>query len=261
MYHFMLSYFLILLISCSVGCGDQSQSNTTGEMMSTSLAQSGDTPNESELTQQLPLEFELSTTERNRYRSILSGIYTELTTEEGELIANEAADPTESCDRCGRETGFLPSPDLFINSFLRVEMKAFTFGLVSWSIDQESVTEALANFLGNEAPNIPEISYRLTVVRADLQSFDTIMAEQATSGTLLADQAPESVSITSVTTNAEEFGVNLDHGYSYLLFLHAVESISKLSSLSSEPVMIHCFESDEDQDNGGCIQLSSQSSL
>ena len=250
-------YFIVIVTLClSIGCNEEPQSYSDNETIEASSQNIAEMIDETELTQQLPLELELSTAEKEEYFQILDGIYAELTTGNETTASSAASDPTQSCDRCGRETGFLPNPEIFMNSFLHVEMKAFTFGLVSWSIDFETVLETLNDLLGDEAPSTVELSYRLTIVRVDLASFDTTMIEQANNGTLLANQAPESVSITSVTTDAEEFGVNLDHGYSYLLYVHAIETVTKLTSTPSEPVMIHCFNSDQDQDNGGCLQLA-----
>ena len=250
------SLILISFVSFCLGCNDQNESYTMNDSMSLNTISSSEQIDETELTQQLPLEFELTTAEKEEYYRMLDGIYSELTTSDDITATSAANDPTQSCDRCGRETGFLPSPDIFMNSFLHVEMKAFTFGLVSWLTDLDAVIETVNDILGAEAPSIIEISYRLTIVRIDFSNFNATMIEQASNGTLLENQAPESVSITSVTTDSEEFGVNLDHGYSYLLFVHATETVTKLTSTPSEPVMIHCFNSDQDQDNGGCIQLS-----
>ena len=210
---------------------------------------------QNDLSQQLPLVFELSNAEKNRYYETLNGIYLELIEED--IVEQQAnTDPTSSCDRCGRETGFLPSPDLFINQFLHVEMKSLTFGLFSWLIDLEEVQEVLSELLGEDSPNIIELSYRLTVVRVDIAEFSPEMITQASEGTLLANESPESVSITSIMTADQDLGMTLEHGYSYLMYVNAIDTMSKLSSFPSDPLMVHCFKSDG-IDNGGCIQLNS----
>ena len=244
-------FLLVFLNAC--GTDDHSELSDQSEVAQMTAPDAISELNEAELSQQLPLEFEFSNSEKERYRSILLGIYGELTQETNQ--ASAAADPTASCDRCGRETGFLPSPDLYINQFLHVDMKAFTFGLIAWEINLEAINEVLAMLLGDELPNVIDLSHRLTVVRVDISQFSELMETQATEGILLTEQSPESVSIASVTTQDNQFGLNFDHGYSYILFAHTVEGISKLSSLASAPILLRCFFGDE-SNQGGCLQLN-----
>lgn len=256
-------YLFVFVLSFCFACGTAEDTESSdlsleqGQLNSDSMSNLG----EIELTQQLPLELDFSNSEKERYRSILGGIYQELTEEDSSYEASDsAADPTASCDRCGRETGFLPSPDLYVNQFLHVDMKSFTFGLVAWDIDLEAIHDVLEILLSNEVPEVIQLSHRLTVVRVDVSRFNETMETQASEGILLSEQSPDSVSITSVTTADSQFGLNLDHGYSYILFVNTVEGISKLSSLASEPVLLHCFTSDENT-QGGCLQLNSSQSL
>lgn len=260
LYSLRYVHLLAFLFVCCTACGveDQSEQSAQQEITQTDNNAALSELNEAELSQQLPLEFEFSSSEKARYRSILLGIYEELTQESAQ--ASGPSDPTASCDRCGRETGFLPSPDLFINQFLHVDMKAFTFGLIAWAIDLDVIDEVLSMVLGDEVPDSIELSHRLTVVRVDISKFNEVMETQASEGTLLEEQSPESVSITSVTTESDQFGLNLDHGYSYILFAHTVERVSKLSSLASSPILLRCFFGDE-SNQGGCLQLNSSNKL
>ena len=244
---------LLLLVSC----GEDERSNDMNEHTDSDLlTELSSNDQELNLSQQLPLEFELSNADRLEYRSTLNGIYQELTTDEQAVGSSPAADPTESCDRCGRETGFLPALEISIEQFLHVEMKALTFGLVSWSIDQDELANAIEDILGSESPETLAMSYRLTLVRVDMTEISEEMAMLATNGELLANESSDAISVSRVVTTSEEMGLTLDHGFSYLLFVNATETNTKLSSLASAPVLIHCFEGAQDQDNGGCVQIT-----
>ena len=135
-------------------------------------------------------------------------------------------------------------------------MKALTFGLVSWSIDQDDLANAIEDILGSESPETLAMSYRLTLVRVDMTEISEEMAMLATNGELLANESSDAISVSRVVTTSEEMGLTLDHGFSYLLFVNATETNTKLSSLASAPVLIHCFEGAHDQDNGGCVQIT-----
>ena len=260
---FSMSYLTILSIFTfllSVACDQREEPEgmvNLNREHSLVDAQNTEDLSKADLSQQLPLEVELSSAERERYLSVLNGIYDELTVDEDSPLRVQQGDPTESCDRCGRETGFLPDVDLTIDQFLHVEMKALTFGLISWVTDLELVREVIFGIFGEEAPETLELSYRLHLVRVDMNGLSDEMAELAASARLLSTGSPEAISITSVYTRSEEIGVNFDHGFSYLLFVNAVEVNTKLSSFASSPSFIHCFRADFEQDNGGCVQLTS----
>jgi hypothetical protein len=211
--------------------------------------------------EELPLETALNSEERSEYVQVLSGIYNELVRLGFDLnvpTAEEygASDPTQDCDRCGRETGFLPAPDLFLNRFVPVELKGLTFGLVSWVIDELGLQETLEEYLSERAPSTPLISYRLSVVRVSIDSMDLNERALATAGEFLESGASDEVSITSVTTGATELGITFDQGFAYLLFVTLVEGETKLTSLPSSPVMIYCHS--EVEETIGCTQLMTE---
>ena len=256
------AFLCIFAASLSIACSEEPKSgamtSVSGDVAQTNSPQLSE-DSKTDLSQQLPLEFELSASERDELLSVMRGIYTELMNNEAESLNAQSADPTEGCDRCGRETGFLPGVDVVIDQFLHVEMKALTFGLISWEIDLSLVTETVSDLLGDDAPDALEMSYRISIVRVDVAELDSDMVESAINGELLSSTSPRAVSITSVDTSAEEIGLNFDHGFTYLLYVNAIEASSKLSSPASTPVYVHCFRSEEGQDNGGCVQLNETS--
>lgn len=258
-----LSLFVIvasLLVACDQNTSSDEISKISNEN-DQNASLSTDEIAKADLSQQLPLEFELSIADKEIYLSVLNGLYNELTDGSNQAMGLQNTDPTDGCDRCGRETGFLPSVDVVIDQFLHVEMKALTFGLISWEMDERLVQDVIAEFLAEDSPNMIQISYRITLVRVDMSSLSEPMIAEAVDGRLLSSESPEMISITSVDTGSKEIGLQFDHGYSYLLYINAVEAVSKLSSNASSPVFIHCFRSELGRNNGGCVQLNPNTSL
>jgi hypothetical protein len=252
------------------GCGDL----TSGKEMSgdVEIMQQTDeyqTPVSSDerLEQQLPLEITLTAAERSEYYQILSGIHNEVHVNSTSEVAevDSAADPNQSCDRCGRETGFIPVPDLFLTRFIPVDMKALTLGLVSWIVDVLLAQEALEELLEDEAPEQLDFSYRLTLVRVDIDAMSEEIRTLARSGMLLSSDTPEEVSITSLSTSTEETAITFEHGFSYVFSIVAIETNTKLTSAPSAPLMIYCphpsDESSEERLDGGCVQLISNNEM
>ena len=260
-----VSAALSLVLASLGGCGsfddDPARSDEMEMMTLTGDRSTSSMPDGDGLAQQLPLELTLSAAERSEYYSILEGIHEEVNVDAaGDRFEAEAgADPSQHCDRCGRETGFIPSPDLFLTRFIPVEMKDLTLGLASWVVDEILAQEALEELLGDDAPERPDFSYRLTLVRADIETMSEESRALARAGMLLSSNAPEEVSITSVSTSTEETAITFEHGYSYVFSIVAVESNTKLTSAPSAPIMVYCphlsDESTEERLEGGCVQL------
>ena len=258
----MTGLFFVVITLVFGGCGDFGEDDYRGEMDALEqVAGDQDSLSDDErLAQQLPLELTLSAAERTEYYQILSGIHTEVNVNHSveQENAQGAADPSESCDRCGRETGFIPIPDLFLTRFIPVEMKALTLGLVSWAVDLGLTQESLNDLLGDEAME-PEFSYRLTLVRVDIDSMSEESRTLAQSEMLLGSASAEEVSITSVSTSTEETAITFEHGFSYVFSIIAVETNTKLSSVPSAPIMVYCPHpmdlASENQLEGWCVQL------
>lgn len=249
---------LTLLLGCafvSFGCEGR-VGQASSEMSVLSNAQT-----ESQHTEELPLETTLSSDERAQYVQVLSGIYEELVRLSFDInspIVEEygANDPSRDCDRCGRETGFLPAPDLYLNRFIPVELKGLTFGLVSWVIDELEVQESLEELLSERAPTVPLISFRLSVVRVDIDSMSPETRTLASAGELIENRSSDDVSITSVTTGAMELGLTFEQGFAYVLFITLIEGETKLTSLPSAPVMVYCHS--EVDETMGCTHLMAE---
>ena len=254
---------LPLLLTLSTGCGDVDSASYQG-MEASALDESVGSSAEEQLAQQLPLEINLTASEREEYIQILGGVYEELnsTEELAQAQPEGASDPSASCDRCGRETGFLPIPDLFLTRLIPVEMKALTLGLVSWDIDLESSASMLLDLLGDEAPESLLFSYRLTFARVEIDAMGEDERLRAARGELLEMGESEYVSITQLNTAQEESAVSFEHGFAYVISLVATESSVKLSSAPSAPLMLYCPSADKDDNDevqgGGCIQLVDQ---
>ena len=247
-----LATLVITLVSL-FGCEGQLGENRGIDSPSTISSSDEQVPSEQELS----LEINLSTEEREAHRSVLLGLYQELTS----LSTNQSAetaqaqrsdDPMENCDRCGRETGFLPAPDLYLNRFVPVEMKALTFGLASWEVDELQIEDALEELTGTTQQSA-ELSFLLSLVRVDLDSMTEANRELARDGQLIELGEINEITTTSVTTSAQELGITFEHGYAYIMYISLTEGISKLHSLPSQPVMVYCGT--EHGEHGGCVQL------
>jgi hypothetical protein len=144
-------------------------------------------------------------------------------------------------------------------------MKALTLGLVSWIVDVLLAQEALEELLEDEAPEQLDFSYRLTLVRVDIDAMSEEIRTLARSGMLLSSDTPEEVSITSLSTSTEETAITFEHGFSYVFSLVAIETNTKLTSAPSAPLMIYCphpsDESSEERLDGGCVQLISNNEM
>jgi hypothetical protein len=107
------------------------------------------------------------------------------------------------CYNCGRETGFLPTPVVALESVSPLDHKATSFVTLRW--------EAV------EGAN----SYRAFLIQVN---EDQGVVNQ--------------MSTTDVHT--EGVGLGLDHGFSYVMYVIAYHEVTKDYSIPSEPVMMRC---------------------
>jgi hypothetical protein len=118
--------------------------------------------------------------------------------------ANAPVHPSE-CDSCGRETGFLPPPDLEWISFYDVEDKNTTIIDISWDhIENHEYYEiSLFKIEGNEAQSTNMYQWQTTRNQVELP---------------------------------------LSIGYFYVFFVETINQSQGLRSKASSPVMIDCLE-------------------
>jgi hypothetical protein len=108
------------------------------------------------------------------------------------------------CLECGRETGFLPTPTLSLDSITELDHKPSSFLSISWT------------------PSEGATYYQLTITRISNQ-----------------DQT-QSESILKTTEIEVELGV--EHYHQYLLYVVAHNEQNKSYSVASEPLLIDCQE-------------------
>jgi len=117
--------------------------------------------------------------------------------------SEEQHDGQAGCLDCGRETGFLPTPDILLESVTSLEHKATSYVTLIW----ESVMGA--------------DSYRVFLIQVDEGQGD--------------------VSISSTTdVHTSSAGLGLDHGYAYIIYVIAYHRETKRYSVPSEPIMMRC---------------------
>lgn len=107
------------------------------------------------------------------------------------------------CHECGRETGFLPTPEVGLESVSELDHKATSFVTLNWG--------------AVEGAN----SYRVFLLQVD-------EAREAVTETSSAD------------VHTEHAGLGLEHGFSYVMYVIAYHEISKDYSIPSEPVLMRC---------------------
>ena len=263
------------LVMFTASCGEVEDS--TDKLSAPLSAQSGatdgvdsrDLPADSANTiEHAPLNAPLSADKRLEYYQILSGVHQEVSdgVTRDQVALQAASDPNEECDRCGRETGFLPAPELLLTQFIPVEMKLITIGLVSWLVDVSEAEEIMRELFGEEVVEQPDFSYRLTLARVDLDHLDVAQRALAIEGGLLASGDTDAISVTSLTTTEPEAAISFEHGLAYVFSISLVEGTTKLTSLASAPVMVYCpsavldtLDSEPEWGathfSGGCLQL------
>ena len=108
------------------------------------------------------------------------------------------------CLECGRETGFLPTPTLSLDSITEFDHKPSSFLAISWT------------------PSEGATYYQLTITR--ISNIDQSQSE----------------SVLKTTETEVELGV--EHYHQYLLFVVAHNEQNKSYSRTSEPLLIDCQE-------------------
>ena len=108
------------------------------------------------------------------------------------------------CLECGRETGFLPTPALSLDSITEFDHKPSSFLSISWT------------------PSDGATHYQLTITRISNQ-----------------DQT-QSESI--IKTTETEVSLGVEHYHQYLLYVIAHNEQNKSYSIASEPLLVDCQE-------------------
>ena len=113
------------------------------------------------------------------------------------------APPAEDCLNCGRETGFLPPPEPFLESVTPLESKDTSYVTFTWD-EVEG---------GN--------SYRVFLLQVD-EALGLLSASS------------------SADVHIPEVGLGLTHGFSYVIFALTYHSETKAHSLPSAPIFMRC---------------------
>ncbi len=164
----------------------------------------------------LPLGTSESSSQRQEHemlREDLISLYQDFVDEELAIDAESAAWDFSGCLVCGRETGFLPTPTLTLDGVYALEGKDTSYVSLSWE-PVEGATE-----------------YRVLVV-------------QVMDGAL--------VDVIDVDVNTTTFGVGLELGFDYFVYVVASNSDTKRRSEPSSPLLLSCAE-------GECALLDSSS--
>ena len=107
------------------------------------------------------------------------------------------------CLDCGRETGFLPTPEMLLESVTPLDHKATSYVTSEW----DEV----------EGAN----SYRVFLIQVD-------------------EELEEVREVSTTDVHTTEVGLGLDHGYVYVMYLIAYHEVTKDYSIPSEPLMLRC---------------------
>ena len=164
-----------------------------------------DHQDDSKLTLPLPKvdqsEWEASEGEREMLRERLMSLYDGLTANADQVAHVEI--PAEDCLDCGRETGFLPTPDMSVDGFTLIESKDVSYMLLSWEESTGATT------------------YQMMIAQVYTREEDGYM-------------------VSAITTDTLDVGISLAHGFSYVVYLSAHNEMDKTRSLPSNPLFIHC---------------------
>ena len=107
------------------------------------------------------------------------------------------------CFDCGRETGFLPTPEVGLESVSPLDHKATSFITLRW------------------APVEGANSYRAFLIQVD-------------------EREGEVSQMSSADVHTEGVGLGLEHGFAYVMYVIAYHEVTKDYSIPSEPVMMRC---------------------
>lgn len=118
-----------------------------------------------------------------------------------ELIKQDSTS-SDDCINCGRETGFLPTPEVFVDEFTILENKDASLALFTWT----------------ESENASNYQVMMIKVNEDQEYYESFLM-----------------------TNELEVRIGLDHQNVYLIYVIAHNEITKQRSLPSEPLFIHCI--------------------
>lgn len=202
-------FFCCVLVVLSLGCSSEVDSNQRLKQ-STIPSTSIDTKNDLPLAPP-PHEWTIEVEERDSSDNLMELLWSFYEEHIHGRTAHphppESTDDFEDdqggCFDCGRETGFLPPPEVQLESVSPLDHKATSFITLKWD--------------EIEGAN----SYRVFLIQVD--------------------EGQEQVSEISTTNiHTDRAGLGLNHGYSYVLYVIAYHEVTKNYSIPSDPVMMRC---------------------
>ena len=111
--------------------------------------------------------------------------------------------PQEDCLNCGRETGFLPPPEVTLESVTPLEHKDTSYVTFAWGAVEG----------GNR--------YRVVLLQVD-------------------EALGEVSDVSTTDVQSPEVGLGLTHGFSYIVYMITYHNVSKAHSEPSAPLFLRC---------------------